>query len=159
MKKVTCAAFAAGVLIGTSVPSFAASQDECAIWLCLPGGFPGGCEAAYAAFIKRINHTPKPKPPLPPFSSCDNGNGDMVFDWGFREKFRCEDLASEIHSGQEGNRSCRMEANNEQGYVTTPLIRDEILWTDVPSLGKEHRRTKYVWRSTVVRGGVDEGRR
>ena len=50
-----------------SSPANAASQDECAIWLCLPGGFPAGCSAAYAAMIERIEDR---KPPLPDFGSC-----------------------------------------------------------------------------------------
>ena len=50
-----------------SAPSFAASQDECAIWLCLPAAFPTGCGAAKSAFKKRIKHH---KSPLPAFGSC-----------------------------------------------------------------------------------------
>lgn len=45
----------------------AASQNECAIWLCLPGGFPQGCAAAHAAMVSRLRDL---KPPLPAFSSC-----------------------------------------------------------------------------------------
>ncbi len=159
MKKLISIATAATFLSAAYTPGHAASQNECAIWLCLPGGFPGGCEAAHAAFIKRITHKPKPKPPLPAFGSCTADQEDIAFNWGFNQKFRCEDPASQMRRGDEGSRSCRKDANNEQGYVITPLIRDEILWTDVPSLGKDHRSTKYVWRSTVVRGGQDEGRR
>lgn len=48
-------------------PTYAASDDECAIWLCLPTGFPSGCGDAKSAFKKRIK---KFKPPLPSFSSC-----------------------------------------------------------------------------------------
>jgi len=48
-------------------PAFAASSDECAIWLCLPGGFPSGCGAAKSAMRKRVK---KGKSPLPSFSSC-----------------------------------------------------------------------------------------
>lgn len=47
--------------------AYAASQDECAIWLCLPGGFPAGCSAAHSAMFKRLK---KRKPPLPSFGSC-----------------------------------------------------------------------------------------
>lgn len=47
--------------------SFAASQDECSIWLCLPGGFPSGCSAAHAAMLKRLKNL---ESPLPSFSSC-----------------------------------------------------------------------------------------
>jgi hypothetical protein len=50
--------------------SLAASQDECAIWLCLPGGFPNGCSVAYFAFKDRIKHG---KSPLPDLSSCMSG--------------------------------------------------------------------------------------
>jgi hypothetical protein len=45
----------------------AASQDECAIWLCLPGGFPSGCGAAHSAMVKRLKDR---KSPLPSFSAC-----------------------------------------------------------------------------------------
>lgn len=44
-------------------------EAECAIWLCLPGGFPSGCSAPHEIMIDRITSTP-PKPPLPDFSSC-----------------------------------------------------------------------------------------
>lgn len=51
--------------------SRAASQDECAIWLCLPLGFaPSDCDGPVKAMLKRLAHIP-PKGPLPPFSSCD----------------------------------------------------------------------------------------
>lgn len=53
---------------GLSAPAaFAASQDECAIWICLPGGFPSGCGAAHSAMMDRIKDR---KSPLPSFSSC-----------------------------------------------------------------------------------------
>lgn len=55
-----------------SPSSNAASQDECAIWLCLPSAFPAGCAAAYSAFRKRVR---KLKPPLPPLASCVVGGG------------------------------------------------------------------------------------
>jgi hypothetical protein len=63
----------------------AASQDECAIWICLPGGFPSGCGAAHSAMKDRIKDR---KPPLPPFSSCavsysgGESGGEMSFDYG-----------------------------------------------------------------------------
>lgn len=64
-----------------SVPSFvpiayAASDAECAIWLCLPAGFPSSpsgvassmtCGDAKRAMIKRIKNR---KSPLPSFGSC-----------------------------------------------------------------------------------------
>jgi len=58
-------------------PAYAASEDECAIWLCLPVGFAfSECTAAYGAMLDRIFSFP-PKPPLPLFGSCsvDSPNG------------------------------------------------------------------------------------
>lgn len=51
----------------TAAPAQAASQDECSIWLCLPGGFPGGCSAAYSAMVSRVKDF---KSPLPDFAEC-----------------------------------------------------------------------------------------
>ena len=48
-------------------PVQAASQSECAIWLCLPGGFPSGCGDAKSSMRHRVRNG---KPPLPDFSSC-----------------------------------------------------------------------------------------
>lgn len=59
------AALLGGLL--TASPALAASDDECAIWLCLPGGFPSGCGAAKSAMKDRLKDF---KPPLPPFQSC-----------------------------------------------------------------------------------------
>ena len=45
-----------GVTTSMISPSVqAASEDECAIWLCLPGGFPSGCGGAKSAMLKRLN--------------------------------------------------------------------------------------------------------
>ncbi len=71
----------------TAAPPYtanAASQAECSIWICMPGGFPAGCGAAYSAMINRVKHR---KPPLPAFSSCavnpPPGSGShMTFDYG-----------------------------------------------------------------------------
>lgn len=49
------------------VPVAQAKDAACAIWLCLPAGFPSGCGDAKREFKKRIK---KFKPPLPRLSSC-----------------------------------------------------------------------------------------
>ena len=66
MKKIL---FALPLLIISLItpPAMAASDADCAIWLCLPTGFPSGCGDAKSAFKKRIKHL---KPPLPNISSC-----------------------------------------------------------------------------------------
>ncbi|MEH4429132.1 hypothetical protein POY29_25120 [Klebsiella pneumoniae] len=57
------------ILGGASQPVLAGpSQNECAIWLCMPAGFPGSdCKSPHKAMIKRIK---KGKSPLPSLSSC-----------------------------------------------------------------------------------------
>jgi len=52
--------------------TLAATQAECAIWLCLPTGFPSGCSDAKSAMIKRVK---KLKSPLPSLSACMSGAG------------------------------------------------------------------------------------
>lgn len=64
------------VLIGSIQDSYAASEDACAIWICMPGGFPQGCSGAYSEFKHRVK---KGRPPLPELSSCTTGpNGEKV---------------------------------------------------------------------------------
>jgi len=48
----------------------AAPETDCAIWLCLPAGFPSGCSAAHKAFLHRIR---KGRAPLPDLASCTTG--------------------------------------------------------------------------------------
>lgn len=62
-------------------------QSECAIWLCLPGGFPAGCEAAFAAYTKRITAMTGGKHPkrrftdLPDFALCKDPNPEGIDDF------------------------------------------------------------------------------
>lgn len=84
--------------------SYAESEADCAIWICLPGGFPTGCSAAYSAFRDRIKHR---KPPLPDLSSCTNApNGEWV--------------AGNYDLGRETFETCR------SGYVLREKIRNSF---------------------------------
>ncbi len=78
----------------TMSPAMAASDDimsdrqnECAIWLCLPGGFGPGCEAAHAAYIKRISAFSGGDRPqrlytdLPRFELCKDDNPPGIDDF------------------------------------------------------------------------------
>lgn len=62
-------------------------QNECAIYLCLPGGFPGGCEAAYSAYVKRItsftggSHPKRKYTDLPRFDLCVDENPPGIEDF------------------------------------------------------------------------------
>lgn len=71
---------------------YAASQNACAIWICLPGGFPSGCGGAYSEFKNRIK---KGRNPLPSLSSCTTGpNGEKVsgrYELGYERFEPCED--------------------------------------------------------------------
>ena len=62
---------------GNGSISNAASQDACAIWLCLPAGFPGSeCSPAHSEFKHRIK---KGRSPLPNLSDCSTGpNGEKT---------------------------------------------------------------------------------
>lgn len=83
------------ILFLTSFPvvnAQAESEADCAIWICLPGGFPAGCEAAYSAFVGRLKHA---RPPLPDLSACSTGpNGEHVsgsYDLGYELYESCKE--------------------------------------------------------------------
>lgn len=65
MRKSTALSLALFVCVST--PTYAASDADCAIWLCLPMMFPSGCEEAKSAFKDRIKNL---KSPLPDFLLC-----------------------------------------------------------------------------------------
>lgn len=81
------------------VPAHAASEDECAIWLCLPAGFPEGCDNAYRAMIKRVK---KRKPPLPNLSTCAAGSSGN-YELGHEIYMPCEDgyILKETHQNEQ----------------------------------------------------------
>ena len=77
--KVALTASAFAVMTMTAAPAYAGpSDDECAIWLCLPSAFiVGECDPAFGAMIKRITSFP-PKPPLPLLHQCLRGPDGSV---------------------------------------------------------------------------------
>ena len=85
----------ATALISSSV--FAASplirsdrEAECAIYLCLPGGFTQGCEAAKSAYIGRITDLTsggkRRYTDLPAFNLCEDQNPPGIEDFPLTEK-------------------------------------------------------------------------
>lgn len=93
----------------------AVSQNECAIWLCLPGGFPSGCGAAHSAMMSRIRDG---KSPLPNFSSCavnpPKGSGShMTATFGpaayVPQRTFCDDYSE--------NQGCRSWTTTPEYYV------------------------------------------
>lgn len=88
--------------------ALAASQDECAIWICLPGGFPSGCGAAHSAMIDRVKDM---KSPLPSFSSCavqDGSGSQMSYNYNYAaliaEHRVCKRYS--YYGGRNDNRRC-----------------------------------------------------
>lgn len=78
MKTVITAA--AALMIASAVAQ-AASQDECAIWLCLPQGFPGSeCSGPESAMWDRIEDD---ESPLPEFSECAVEAEGMSYQEGY----------------------------------------------------------------------------
>lgn len=77
MKLVFMFAFIlSSLLLAGQQKVYAASGAECAIWICLPGGFPAGCAEAYGAFRDRIK---RGRAPLPELRGCTTGpNGESV---------------------------------------------------------------------------------
>ena len=90
MKKICVSVVTTGLLLASAIyptASYAASENECAIWLCLPGGFPEGCEGARSAFERRIK---KGKSPLPSFSSCAVGGSEGGYEMGHEPFESCK---------------------------------------------------------------------
>ncbi|CAO1670519.1 hypothetical protein [Salinicola sp. NYA28a] len=94
--------------IGATNSAMAASDDECANWLCLPAGFPGGsnCEGPYDAMMDRLKEG---KSPLPNYSSCASKESyDPQF--AMSQKYgNATFYNGEYHK----NETCRMYGNNE----------------------------------------------
>lgn len=111
MKKATRLWMCLALMTCAQVAS-AASQDECAIWLCLPGGFPQGCGAAYSAMIDRIEDR---KPPLPDFGACavnpPPGSGShMTFSWGMAAYVPARQVCPNFEGAWWlGQQACRVE--------------------------------------------------
>lgn len=110
---LTTIAVASALAAVTTAPAQAASRDECAIWLCLPAGFPAGCGAAHSAMINRIEHR---KSPLPSFSACaveDEGGSNMSYDYSVAALIPKHRRCIEHGSGRYGRASC-------EAYETVP---------------------------------------
>ena len=105
-----------GFLGTKSKPAYAASEDACAIWICLPGGFPSGCGDAYSEFKRRIK---KRKSPLPSLSSCSTGpDGKGVngrYELGYERYEECNEgyvlreIGIRVGSGNRNEGLCYLE--------------------------------------------------
>lgn len=113
MKQSTLACLSAATIACSAsfFPIAAQAEDydmDCAVILCMAGGFPAGCTAPWNYMIDRITSTP----PKSPFGTClqDDGtayNGADV-DWSFlsptnAEAFVCPEGSSLYHSVSESD--------------------------------------------------------
>lgn len=101
MKKIVSAAILTLLFsIFLSSNSFAASEAECKIWVCLPGGFGVDCQDARVAMEKRIDQN---KTPLPKFSSCEDekekDGSTMSYDYSYAA-YIPEHQSCETHYGK-----------------------------------------------------------
>ena len=137
--------FLASVLIPQK--SFAESEADCAIWLCLPGGFPDGCSAAYNAFKSRIK---KGRSPLPDLASCSTGpngeksNGKYEMGYEYFEPCREDYVLKEQRDGYFTQGRCVLKACERfrnhycQSYdaVRRPKPSYIKMWVDGSYLGQ-----------------------
>lgn len=71
LKKILPLVAALSLATAQSTPAVGEDYDmDCAVILCLAGGFPAGCSSAYSYMIRRITSVP----PKPPFGFCAMGN-------------------------------------------------------------------------------------
>ena len=79
------------------------SEDECAIWLCMPVGFSvPGCGDAFSAMKDRLKDL---DPPLPSLSACTNGRNSGSFETGYEKFEPCQSgfIARDIYYGDDDN--------------------------------------------------------
>ena len=103
-------------------PVRAASQDECAIWLCLPLGFaPSACSSAWRAFVKRVFRF-RPKPPLPAFGSCAVEADGISYQQGYRRFNDCPapyDVWDTVEAGRDGAYTLAIGHAGSQHQITS----------------------------------------
>lgn len=141
--------------------AFAVSEDECAIWLCLPTGFGEGCGGAKSAFKDRIK---KFKPPLPDFASCvvskDNEDSSQqgstmtardgyaayippreeCVKWRIRQDERVCVQTEMVPSQVKKNTRCRKDRDN----IATPrYCTKTIMYTETFMDGQQYGDTYY----------------
>ena len=154
MRKTACVLLVLVFMAATwaaEKPVYAASQDECAIWLCLPGGFPQGCGAAHSAMIKRLK---KSKAPLPSFGSCSSG-GSGNYQLGYEPFEPCKDgfelnvdhdgkgraqcMSYNVYQHCQNQTEVQIEYNDDRCYykaVQRPKPHFVKMWVDGDYLGQ-----------------------
>nr|WP_067297049.1 conjugal transfer protein TraL [Marinobacterium profundum] len=115
---------------GLAVPStaLAASQDECAIWICLPGGFPSGCGAAHSAMMDRIKDR---KSPLPSFGSCavkEEGHSEMSYNYSVAAYIPARQVCTKQHWWGDSDNCSQWETAPSHYVKGTRCQNDDNGW-------------------------------
>ena len=135
--------------------SQAASEDECAIWICLPGGFPETCGAAASAMKDRIKDG---KSPLPPFSACSHDGTEFGMShnhglaayipeqqvcksWGGHQGDTCTQWDTVPEQYVKGT-ACQA-ANNDGAEMIPKGCTSTARWAEVFSNGEQQGGTYY----------------
>ncbi len=131
-------------------PTPAASQDECAIWICLPSGFPSGCGAAKSAMRDRIKDM---KSPLPNFSSCavnpPSGSGShMKSDFGLAAYIPPRRVCTQYHRYNRNNKSCIAYESLPEQYIKNTRCHIYRYGDRYP----RHCTRTYRWAEVFVEG-------
>ncbi|HAJ90407.1 MAG TPA: hypothetical protein DCM27_05270 [Rhodospirillaceae bacterium] len=128
-------------------PAKAESEAACAIWLCLPGGFPSGCSAAYSEFKHRIK---KGRPPLPSLSSCvvgpDGSRSNGSYQMGVEYFLPCKDGFEFSKSPQESYESVMCLPIDSQCNLREKYRRDKKMdCTPYPAERRTQPRFIKMW--------------
>lgn len=82
----------------------AASEDECAIWLCAPSGFRQGCDGARRAMDTRVH---RGQSPCPAMGECAEDDGSMKTEDGYAAYIPAGQRCSQWdYGGEEGSTEC-----------------------------------------------------
>jgi len=125
-RKALVAILATFALFTLTTPSaFAASQDECAIWICLPSGFGEGCSGAKSAMKDRVEDH---KSPIPSFRECsadDGSDNTMGSDDGYAayipERRVCTNW--KYYNGKGNEKQCSAYKTLPSRYVHHAICR------------------------------------
>lgn len=153
MKRSVIITFVMTLMFLSPVKAKAASEDACAIWICLPGGFPQGCSGAYSEFKHRIK---KGRPPMPELSSCTTGpNGERAngrYELGYERYELCKEGYVLRESQQINQAKCYVERCAPEKYSQDNYYCDNYqatlrpkpnyvkMWVDGEYLGQYYYR-------------------
>lgn len=146
--------------------------DECAIWVCLPGGFPASaeCAAAQSAYVARLTDFTSGRHPVRRFTSLPNFNSNCNEDHGYHTvdgQFRENNTVMSYAERQDAHVPAHRECVNivpvyeygggDDGSILIGYRCAE--WKDVPETYVENTRCNFKTLSQYNDEGYHESRR